>query len=573
MARKQLPIGIQTLAKIRAKDCYYVDKTPIALRLIAQGSYFFLSRPRRFGKSLFLDTLKELFEGNRALFEGLHAEQHWDWSVKYPVLRFSFGGGLLGSVEDLRASLDEQLGTFEARHELPAEYPDARSRFKRLILRLAEQTGQRVVVLIDEYDKPVLDRIEDQDVALQLREVLKDFYSVIKDSDAHIRFALLTGVSKFSKVSIFSGLNNLQDITLDPRYSAICGYAEHDIDTVFAPELPGLDRDEIRRWYNGYNWRGESVYNPFDVLLLFSHREFRPYWFESGTPTFLVKLLTRRRQFTPALESVFEFSSLLSSFEVDNISTEALLFQSGYLTVDRAEQLPGRIGLHLRYPNLEVKTSLNTSLLAVLCGDQDGPARSVLQMYRLLQAGDLAGIHQLLHSFFASIPHDWYRGNPIAQYEGYWASVFYSYFAALGLDMVLEDATNQGRIDMALRWLGQTWLFEFKVVELVPEGRAIEQLQQKNYADKYRASGPVHLVGVEFSRESRNIVAFDTLTFPTPSPPEGGEGVRPVACVQIIQRPPSPPRGERECAARPAAGRWRGARHRTACISPAELLF
>ncbi|GAB2740015.1 hypothetical protein GCM10027019_19880 [Melaminivora jejuensis] len=196
-----------------------------------------------------------------------------------------------------------------------------------------------------------------------------------------------------------------------------------------------------------------------------------------------------------------------------------------------------------------------------------------MQMYRLLQAGDLAGIHQLLHSFFASIPHDWYRGNPIAQYEGYWASVFYSYFAALGLDMVLEDATNQGRIDMALRWLGQTWLFEFKVVELVPEGRAIEQLQQKNYADKYRASGPVHLVGVEFSRESRNIVAFDTLTFPTPSPPEGGEGVRPVACVQIIQRPPSPPRGERECAARPAAGRWRGARHRTACISPAELLF
>ncbi|WP_209421154.1 ATP-binding protein [Melaminivora jejuensis] len=512
MARKQLPIGIQTLAKIRAKDCYYVDKTPIALRLIAQGSYFFLSRPRRFGKSLFLDTLKELFEGNRALFEGLHAEQHWDWSVKYPVLRFSFGGGLLGSVEDLRASLDEQLGTFEARHGLPAEYPDARSRFKRLILRLAEQTGQRVVVLIDEYDKPILDRIEDQDVALQLREVLKDFYCVIKDSDAHIRFAFLTGVSKFSKVSIFSGLNNLEDITISPEYSSICGYTDHDVDTVFAPELPGLDRGEIRRWYNGYSWRGESVYNPFDVLLLFRNRQFQPYWFETGTPTFLVKLLTRRRQFTPALENVFESATLLSSFEVDNIATEALLFQAGYLTITGERYRPGRLALQLSYPNLEVKTSLNNSLLGALCGATEVPERYINPVYDLLEAGDLAGLQQLLHSFFASIPHDWYRGNPIAQYEGYWASVFYSYFAALGLDMVLEDATNQDRIDMALRWLGQTWLFEFKVVELVPEGRAIEQLQQKNYADKYRASGPVHLVGVEFSRESRNIVAFDTLT-------------------------------------------------------------
>ncbi|UHJ64383.1 ATP-binding protein [Melaminivora jejuensis] len=512
MARKQLPIGIQTLAKIRAKDCYYVDKTPIALRLIAQGSYFFLSRPRRFGKSLFLDTLKELFEGNRALFEGLHAEQHWDWSVKYPVLRFSFGGGMVQDAADLQSRLDSHLKRYEDETGCPRTDSSHAERFRSLIHHLAEQTGQRVVVLIDEYDKPILDRIEDQDVALQLREVLKDFYSVIKDSDAHIRFALLTGVSKFSKVSIFSGLNNLEDITISPEYSSICGYTDHDVDTVFAPELPGLDRGEIRRWYNGYSWRGESVYNPFDVLLLFRNRQFQPYWFETGTPTFLVKLLTRRRQFTPALENVFESATLLSSFEVDNIATEALLFQAGYLTITGERYRPGRLALQLSYPNLEVKTSLNNSLLGALCGATEVPERYINPVYDLLEAGDLAGLQQLLHSFFASIPHDWYRGNPIAQYEGYWASVFYSYFAALGLDMVLEDATNQDRIDMALRWLGQTWLFEFKVVELVPEGRAIEQLQQKNYADKYRASGPVHLVGVEFSRESRNIVAFDTLT-------------------------------------------------------------
>ena len=513
MARKKLPIGIQTFAQIREGDAhYYVDKTPQALRLIDQGKYFFLSRPRRFGKSLFLDTLKELFEGNEALFQGLHAEKHWDWSVKYPVLRFSFGGGVLGSAADLQQSLDEQLGTLEERFQLPAEYPDARSRFRRLSLRLAERTGQRVVVLVDEYDKPILDRIEDRERAIEIREGLKDFYSVIKNSDEYIRFAFLTGVSKFSKVSLFSGLNNLDDITIDPAYSSICGYTDADVDTVFALELEGLDRAEIRRWYNGYNWLGEAVYNPFDLLLLFSKRQFRPWWFETGTPTFLIKLLAERQQFTPDLESIVAPESLLSTFDVDTIPTEALMFQAGYLTIASAEDYMGGLDLTLRYPNREVKTSLNKSLLGALCGDPMEQQRNVSRLRKLLQAGDLAGLKNLMHAFFASIPHDWHRNNPIAQYEGYWASVFYSYFAALGLDTVLEDATNHGRIDMAVRWLGQTWLFEFKVVELVPEGRALQQLQDKGYADKYRAEGPVHLVGVEFSKDSRNITGFETLT-------------------------------------------------------------
>ncbi|MFT4243015.1 MAG: AAA family ATPase [Acidovorax sp.] len=513
MTRKRLPIGIQTFAKIReGDDHYYVDKTPLALQLIGQGTHFFLSRPRRFGKSLFLDTLKELFEGNEALFKGLHAEKHWDWSVRYPVLRFSFGGGVLGSAADLQASLHAQLTRYEQDHGLAAQFPDARSRFADLIRRLAEKTGQRVVVLVDEYDKPILDRIEDREKATEIREGLKDFYSVIKDSDEFIRFAFLTGVSKFSKVSLFSGLNNLRDITLTPEFSAICGYTDGDVDTVFAPELQGLDRDEIRRWYNGYNWLGEPVYNPFDLLLLFQERQFRPWWFETGTPTFLVKLLTERQQFTPDLETVQAPETLLSTFDVDTIPTEALMFQAGYLTVASAETYMGGMDLALRYPNREVKTSLNQSLLGALCGDLMKSSRNVSRLRKLLQANDLAGLQELFHAFFASIPHDWHRNNPIAQYEGYWASVFYSYFAALGLDMRLEDATNQGRIDMAVRAHGQTWLFEFKVVELLPEGRALQQLQYKGYADKYRADGPVHLIGVEFSRQERNVTSFEMLT-------------------------------------------------------------
>lgn len=515
--KKRLPIGIQTFAKIREGDAYYyVDKTPLILQLLDQGSHFFLSRPRRFGKSLLIDTLKELFEGNAELFKGLYAEKHWNWSAKYPVLRFSFGGGVLGTAADLHATLHAQLTRFEQIHGLTAIFPDNRSRFQTLIRHCAERFGQKVVILIDEYDKPILDRIEDREKARELREVLKDFYSVIKDCDAHVRFAFLTGVSKFSKVSLFSGLNNLHDITVDPRYSTICGYTDNDVDTVFASELPGLDRSEIRRWYNGYNWLGDSVYNPFDLLLLFSNRRFAPYWFETGTPTFLVKLLTERHFFTPRLARLQSNERLLSTFDVDAIGSEALLFQTGYLTFHAArEPLVGQWVYELGYPNREVESSLNASLLGGLGADQAIAFENRIGLLDLLQANDLPGLKNLFQAFFASIPHDWYRNNPIAQYEGYWASIFYSHFAALGLDIVLEDVTNQGRIDMAVRFNHQVWLFEFKVVELFPNGKAIQQLRDRRYAEKYRLPGQnVHLVGIEFSRDNRNIVGFETETQP-----------------------------------------------------------
>jgi hypothetical protein len=514
MTRKKLPIGIQTFAKIREDAFYYVDKTPFALHLIENGSQYFLSRPRRFGKSLFLDTLKELFEGNAALFHGLYAETRWDWSVKFPVLRFSFGGGVLGSVTDLQASLHEQLTFYEQLHDLPETFPDARSRFKTLIRTLAQKAGQRVVILIDEYDKPILDRIEQPDIAREMREGLKDFYSVIKESDAYLRFSLLTGVSKFSKVSLFSGLNNLSDITVDNRYSSICGYTDADVDTVFAAELEGLDRDEIRRWYNGYNWTGTAVYNPFDLLLLFDRRQFAPYWFETGTPTFLVKLLARQQFFTPDLARLQTSEALLSTFDVDHIAPEALLFQTGYLTIhDLRQPLPGQWVYELGYPNLEVKTSLNASLLAGLGANERVSFSNRLKLIDLLRANDFVGLQALLSAFFASIPHDWFRNNPIAQYEGYWASVFYSHFAALGLDIVLEDTTNHGRIDMTVRFNQHVYLFEFKVIELVPEGQALAQIKTRNYADKYRARNePIHLIGVEFSKETRSVVGFEVET-------------------------------------------------------------
>jgi hypothetical protein len=510
MIRKHLPIGIQTFRKIRADDHYYVDKTAFAWQLIEEGSHYFLSRPRRFGKSLFIDTLGELFAGNEPLFQGLAVHDRWDWSRRHPVIRLSFGGGVMRDAGELDDKIRELLAINQEALGLHCELPSIPGCFGELIRKAHGAFGERAVVLVDEYDKPILDNLTDPDTARLMRDGLRNLYSVIKDSDAHIRFAFLTGVSKFSKVSLFSGLNNLRDITVSAEYSAICGYTETDVDMVFAPELAGLDRDQIRAWYNGYNWTGEAVYNPFDLLLLFKERQYRPYWFETGTPTFLIDLLTERQTWLPDLGRLETSADLLSTFEVGNIPTEALMFQTGYLTIDLEEEISGTYYYRLRYPNREVYQSLNGALLRVWTPDPQVEVRNRKSLYRLLLANDFAALETLFSAFFASIPTDWYRNNPIARYEGYYASVFYAYFASLGLDITLEDSSNQGRLDMAVRFNGHIYLFEFKVVELVSTGEALAQIKERGYAEKYRAAGqPIHLIGVEFSRDRRSVVGFE----------------------------------------------------------------
>ena len=513
MTRRALPIGIQTFRKIREGDYYYVDKTGFALRLIAEGTHYFLSRPRRFGKSLFLDTLAELFEGNAALFAGLEAERGWDWSRCFPVIRLSFGGGVVRQSAELDAKIGEQLALNQETLGIRCTQPTLAGCFAELIRKAHVHFGERVVVLVDEYDKPILDNITDARTAREMRDGLRNLYSVIKDSDAHIRFAYLTGVSKFSKVSLFSGLNNLIDITVDASFSSVCGYTEADLDAVFAPELEGLDRARIRAWYNGYNWLGEAVYNPFDLLLLFKQRLFHPWWFETGTPTFLVDVLTERGYFTPDLAGVRASEALLSTFDVDHLAPEALLWQTGYLTFTGSRQIGARREYSLGYPNLEVESALNDALLKGLMGDAMQAERAVSRLYDVLVAADFAALRQHIVSLFAAIPHQWHDGNPIARYEGFYASVFYSHLAALGLDLACEDAGSHGRLDLRLRFDGRIWLFEFKVVELAPVGAALQQIKDKGYAEKYRAEGlPMQLIGIEFSREQRTLVGFEVET-------------------------------------------------------------
>ena len=517
-ARRKLPVGIQTFRTIREEGYYYVDKTAYVRRLVDGGKHYFLSRPRRFGKSLLVDTIKELFEGSEELFRGLAGLDGWEWPV-HPVLRLDFSAGDFTKPANLEANVMEQLAAVERREGVTPEYRTAPGRFAHLLEALHRASGQRVVVLVDEYDKPILDALEAPDVARANRDSLRGLYSTIKFADAHVRFTFLTGVSKFSKVNLFSGLNNLRDITLDPRYSAICGYTEADLDAVFAPELPGLDRAEIRRWYNGYSWLGrERVYNPFDALLLFDTREFKAWWFETGTPTFLLDTLLSRGVGSPALDGMLASDELLSAFDIGRIATEALLFQTGYLTILDREDLNGESVYRLGYPNREVRQSLNRSLLDRMTGAPSRRQVHGMRLLRLLKANDFAGLEESFRAFFAGIPYQWHTKNPIASYEGCYASVFYSCFAGLGVEVTVEDSTSRGRLDMAVVFNANVYLFEFKVVEKDAEGAAMAQLREKGYADKYRHPGrPIHLIAVEFSKETRNLAAFEVETEPRPA--------------------------------------------------------
>ncbi len=509
--KRKLPIGIQTFREIRQDNCYYVDKTAYIRRLVAEGKHYFLSRPRRFGKSLFLDTIKELFEGNEPLFKGLAIHDGWDWAVRHPVLRLDFSSGNFKEPSYLHKDVMAQLDAMESEAAVTASYDTSPARLRHLMKALHQRTGQRVAMLIDEYDKPILDALEAPEVARANRDYLRGLYATIKFGDAHIAFTFLTGVSKFSKVSLFSGLNNLIDLTLEPSYSAICGYTEADLDAVFAPELPGLDRDAIRAWYNGYNWLGEeAVYNPFDVLLLFRRRAFAAYWFETGTPTFLLETLVARGVSALALDDMLGSDELLSAFDVDHIATEALLFQTGYLTIRRIESRGGELYYRLGYPNREVQQSLNKSLLNHLTGNPSRQVEHNARLYDLLLVNDFDSLKTLFEAFFASIPYQWHTNNEIANYEGYYASVFYSYFASLGLAITVEDSSRAGRLDMAVLFNENVYLFELKVVEQASAGAAIKQLKERDYAAKYRGRAePIYLIGVEFSRKSRTLAAFE----------------------------------------------------------------
>ena len=509
----KLPLGLQSFAKVREGGFVYVDKTPQALDLANNAGIYFLSRPRRFGKSLFLDTLRNLFEGKRELFQGLYAEHKWEWEIEYPVVKLDMSGDS-GNVSDLRDALEDNLRY--AASCLGVELSDTSTPaalLQQLLRRAHAQHGRQVVLLIDEYDKPMIDNIGNLELALQMRDQLRGFYSVIKAADEHLRFVMLTGVSKFAKVSIFSGLNNLKDISLNPQYGSICGYTDDDLNEVFSEYLLGVDREQLRHWYNGYNFLGEKpVYNPYDILNFvdrsqsFGKFKFENHWFKTATPTFVVELLARDQVRAQQLEPQSISEDILESSTIEQIEATTVLFQSGYLTIASVDDSdPGAVTYELVCPNYSVRSALQNNLFRYYTGSIDDSFRNNIS--RALRNADLDSVESELKRLFASIAADNYRRNDIARFEGYYASVTYSFFVGMGLRVIAEDVTNLGRIDLSIQVADNTYVIEFKVVKRKSKtNSALQQIIRQGYAAKY--SGSVYQIGIEFLETKRNIVDF-----------------------------------------------------------------
>jgi hypothetical protein len=465
---------------------------------------------------LFVDTLKQAFLGEKKYFNGLFLENHWDWDVNYPVIHISFGSGVIKNREILDKSIHSLIIENAKNYIVEITEDTLHFQFKELTQKLYQKYQQRVVILIDEYDKPILDNLTETEIAIEMRDGLKNLYSVIKDSDQWLKFVLLTGVSKFAKVSLFSDLNNLEDISLYPNYATLCGYRELDIKQVFTDRLVGVDFGLLKRWYDGYKFLGESVYNPYDILLYLRNKLFRNYWFETATPSFLLKLLNQKSYFLPNLENVKSTETLLSSFDIDRMELETLLFQTGYLTITGQKKVWVREIYELSYPNLEVKISLTDFLLHYLTTTEITLAENnKIALYESLLAADFSKLQKTFHALFASIPYLWYVKNPMNQYEGYYASVFYCYLTALGIDIIGEDTTNKGRIDLTVKLENQIYIIEFKVIEKKTteenhQNAALEQIKNKRYFEKYQSNNvDIYLIGIEFNPQDRNITHFD----------------------------------------------------------------
>jgi len=506
MQLKKLPIGIQTFSEIRSDEYIYVDKTHIALDIIDKYKYIFLSRPRRFGKSLFLDTLKNIFEAKKEYFSGLAIEDRWDWSVSYPVIHISFAEGKIKSTKDLEDKWEEIFKFNQKQLDITCEYEASDRRcFSELIRKANEKYNQKVVVLVDEYDKPILDNITNPEVASEIRDGLVNFYSVIKGSDEFLKFAFLTGVSKFTKTSIFSGLNNIVDISLHKKIGDICGYSQKDVETTFKPYLDGVDMQKLKSWYNGYNFLGSDMYNPFDILQFIDNEHFyKNYWFETGAPTFLMKLIKEKNYFLPNLANLRVDERLLNSFDIENLDLEVILYQSGYLTIDKMEiDEDEDIIYTLKIPNREVKTSLNKYIISYIYKKNTIKAKPLSKALREI---NLNNFKDTLTSILASIPYNNYTKNDIAEYEGFYASVVYVYLQSLGLNIIGEDVTNKGRIDLSIIMDNAIYILEFKV-----DGTdALLQIKQKEYAKKYtNQNKDIYLIGIEFDTKEKNISKFE----------------------------------------------------------------
>lgn len=511
---QKLPIGIQNFEKIREEHYVYVDKTEIAYRLVSSGNYYFLSRPRRFGKSLFLSMLRAYFEGKRELFDGLYmstVEEKWD---HYPIFHLDLNTGSYNTYEGLCEVLSFHFSEWEREYGVERNTDDLALRFRNLITNVSRQSGSRVVILVDEYDKPLLYALEDEALQERFRQLLKAVYSVLKTCDEFIRFAFLTGVTKFSRVSIFSDLNNLQDISLDERYSDICGITSQEIATELMPSVESLAEregmsvatilEDLRDMYDGYHFTKDlavEIYNPFSLLNALDKGSLDNFWFESGTPSFLMKMLQKQHYHLQDFSKAEIVAQSLSGKESIANEPTALFYQTGYLTIKGYDKEFGNY--RLGFPNQEVEKSfLNYLLPQYVSVDENKSAFFIERFVNDLRDGAIESFMDRMKVMFSGTPYDL-----IKDVENHYQNVIFIVSKLLGYVVEAEYKTSNGRIDMMVRTNEYLYLFEFKFDHSAEE--ALGQIDEKDYLLPFSLEGRVPIkVGVNFSSKTRNIEKY-----------------------------------------------------------------
>ena len=527
---KQLPIWQSSFENIRDNDVtLYIDKTKYIWDILSNQKKpkIFLSRPRRFGKSLLLDTFRWLFEWKKEYFKNLYIENKWDWSKKntYPIIKIVFWVWIIEDKKYLQDGLNDIIYESAEEHNIKIESKSISWKFKELLRKIYKKYNKRVVVLIDEYDKPILDKINSPEIAKEIREELKWFYSTLKWVDEYLRFVFITWVSKFSQVSLFSWLNNLEDITLDSKYASICWYTWQEILDNFWPEwyLKWVDLEKMKLWYNWYNfnWReDEKVYNPFWVLNFFKKKEYLNYWFQTATPTFLIKLLEEKNYPLLNFEEIEAWAKILDSFDIEKIDLWTLMFQTGYLTIKEKLSFGWITAYKLWIPNEEVRQSIHSYIVSdyLWFEDSNDKYSKIRNIHRVIWAWKIEEFIEIVKSIFAWIPYSSYTKNDISKYEWFYTSVLYSFLAATWIEFIAEDFTNKWRIDFTLKYKyidpelkkekpnlkELIYIIELKVEKSWEE--ALKQIKTKKYEEKYIWNWKeIYLLWLNFDSKKKNL--------------------------------------------------------------------
>ena len=532
--RRVLPIGGQDFGSLRNMSCVYVDKTPFIEALLSQYKYYFLSRPRRFGKSLFLSTLKYYFLAQKELFEGLYigereetlaTEQGREAWITFPILYLDFSAEKYTEISDIESILNGHLAEWEELYGKNANETTHSSRFKGIIKRAYEKTHQQVVILIDEYDKPLLETIEPKDAELNeaYRKILKGFYGVLKNCDQYIRLAFLTGVTKFGKISIFSDLNNLRDISLSGTYSAVCGITEDELREYFDPEIKALAQEKnttveatlqrLKLQYDGYRFsvNAPNIYNPFSLLNVFAENKFDDYWFYSGTPTFLIKYLQAERFFIPDLDNdnVLIGKRMLENMRAAPSQLVSIFYQSGYLTIkdyDEEKEL-----FRLGFPNNEVRYAFLEVLYPAYVNLKREINCDLADFNAEIDAGKVDAFMTRIKSIIAGIPYSTFSKEDRKWREEYYQSIVAVIFQMLGRLIQTEVHCATGRVDAIVHTANIIYIFEFKLWSRGSSRDAIKQIKKQGYTDKFLSSRKqIMLIGASFDSWRRNLKTWKT---------------------------------------------------------------